>query len=540
MLVEIFFALLVVAVAALMVMDVVRTAGESSHAQADRQAYDVERPLTATPRGAGAKPFIPEPAASEIAVSAADGGLPRRPEPIRSEAVRPEPVRPEPIRAEAVSASVDGHRHPATWSAAQHKGSRYGLKSLSVRSRLFLLVLVGAVAAVAVTLSVVRIVDLLQGPAIHSHIGSVRDGAITSVVVASIVMIIILALAAWCVIILTRSVLRPLAKLRAGALDVATVRLPDAIHLIGQSNGDGGPPEVKPIDVGSSDEIADVAHAFDQVNREVLRLGVNEAALRGKLNAMFVNLSHRSETLAERQIRIIDDLEQRESDAERLTKLFKLDHLATRMRRYAQNLLVLAGQDLSGQWNRPMALVNVIRAAVSEIEEYERVSLTAQPGIAVRAPAVNDLVHMLAELAENATSLSAANTPVIVSGRRLATGGVLVEITDQGFGMSAEEMAHANWRLENPLPEITAYRSMGLFVVGRLAARHGIRVRLLTSESGGLTALVWLPDSLVMNQDPAASPEFSGYGNAGARPESPDGAEAGYHSRLDPDRATVE
>jgi signal transduction histidine kinase len=519
MLVDIFLVLLALVVALLIGVDMWRTPSDSPHGQADRQAADAERLMATVSLGTGAKPFIPEPAATEMTVPGPDADLPRRPE--------------------AAGSPADGRQRPAAWSAAQHKGSRRGLTSWSVRTRLFVLAGIGAVAAAVVTLSAVRMVDSLRSTSIHSPIGSVRDGAITSAIVASIVGIVVLALAAWCAIIVIRSVLRPLGRLRAGVLDAAGVRLPDAIHLIGQSNGEGGPPEVKPIDVESADEIADVARAFDQVNREVLRLAANEAALRGKLNAMFVNLSHRSESLAERQIRLIDDLEQRESDAERLTKLFKLDHLATRMRRYAQNLLVLAGQDMSGQWNRPMALVNVIRAAVSEIEEYERVALTAQPGIAVRAPAVNDLVHLLAELAENATSLSAANTPVTISGRRLATGGVLVDITDQGFGMSADEMAHANWRLENPLPEITAYRSMGLFVVGRLAARHGVRVRLLASESGGLTALVWLPDSLIMNQDPAA-PDLSSYGNASSRPDSADGTGAGYHGRLDPDRAIAD
>ena len=146
-------------------------------------------------------------------------------------------------------------------------------------------------------------------------------------------------------------------------------------------------------------------------------MAANEAALRGKLNAMFVNLSHRSQSLVERQIRLIESLEQGEQDTERLANLSKMDRIATRMHRNSQNLLVLAGHELASGWNQPMALVNVIRAAVSEIEEYERVSLHAQPDIAVRGPAVNDVVHLLAELTENATSFSAADMPVDISGR---------------------------------------------------------------------------------------------------------------------------
>ncbi len=224
---------------------------------------------------------------------------------------------------------------------------------------------------------------------------------------------------------------------------------------------------------------------------------------------MFVNLSRRSQSLVERQIRLIDDLEQGEQDAERLGSLFQMDHLATRMRRNSENLLVLAGHDSSRRWNQPVALVDVLRAAVSEIEQYERVSLNVQPGISVRGHAVNDAVHLLAELAENATSFSSAETPVTISGHLLSSGGVLLDITDQGVGMGAEEMAHANWRLDNPpVVDVAVSRRMGLFVVARLAARHGIRVRLRPAASGGLTALVWLPDEVVSRD--GASPSGPG------------------------------
>jgi hypothetical protein len=222
---------------------------------------------------------------------------------------------------------------------------------------------------------------------------------------------------------------------------------------------------------------------------------------------MFVNLSRRSQSLVERQIRLIDDLEQGEQDAERLSNLFQMDHLATRMRRNSENLLVLAGYDSSRRWSQPVALIDVLRAAVSEIEQYERVTMIAQPGVAVRGPAVNDVVHLIAELAENATSFSSTDTPVAVSGHLLNSGGVLLDITDQGVGIGAEEMAHANWRLDNPpVVDVAVSRRMGLFVVARLAARHGIRVRLRPAPAGGLTALVWLPDEVVTHEMAGASP----------------------------------
>jgi hypothetical protein len=273
------------------------------------------------------------------------------------------------------------------------------------------------------------------------------------------------------------------------------------------------------------DEIGEVARAFDQVHREALRLAANEAALRGNVNAMFVNLSRRSQSLVERQIRLIDDLEQGEQDPDRLASLFQMDHLATRMRRNSENLLVLAGHDASRRWNQPVALVDVLRAAVSEIEQYERVTLNVQPGIAVRGHAVNDVVHLLAELAENATSFSSAETPVVVAGHLLSSGGVLLDITDQGVGMGAEEMAHANWRLDNPpVVDVAVSRRMGLFVVARLAARHGIRVRLRPAASGGLTALVWLPDEVISHQAEPGMPGLRRLDQGSVIPGLPTGA----------------
>ena len=237
----------------------------------------------------------------------------------------------------------------------------------------------------------------------------------------------------------------------------------------------------------------------------------------------------------ERQIRLIDDLEQGEQDPERLANLFQMDHLATRMRRNSENLLVLAGHDMSRQRAEPVALVDVLRAAVSEIEQYERVAPNIQPGISVRGQSVNDVVHLLSELVENATTFSPADTPVNVSGHLLNSGGALLDITDQGVGMDVDEMAHANWRLDNPpVVDVAVSRRMGLFVVARLASRHGIRVRLRPASMGGLTALVWLPDEVIMRE---AFPSTLGFrrfqapGNGTATaPDGPAGEEQGDRS----------
>jgi signal transduction histidine kinase len=346
------------------------------------------------------------------------------------------------------------------------------------------------------------LVKSIIGQSQSQHNALTRTAVETGIEVLAVLIVVLMI-----TIIVARSMVRPLRKLRTGALEVAGLRLPDAVRRMSETDGEGVSLEVDPIDVNSSDEIGEVARAFDQVHREALRLAANEAALRGNVNAMFVNLSRRSQSLVERQIRLIDDLEQGEQDPERLSSLFQMDHLATRMRRNSENLLVLAGHDESRRWNQPVALVDVLRAALSEIEQYERVTLNVQPGIAARGQAVSDVVHLTAELVENATSFSAADTPVTIAGHLLSSGGVLLEITDQGVGMGAEEMAHANWRLDNPpVVDVAVSRRMGLFVVARLAARHGIRVRLRPAASGGLIALVWLPDETIMHETPDDTP----------------------------------
>ncbi|MHB1434407.1 MAG: sensor histidine kinase, partial [Streptosporangiaceae bacterium] len=360
--------------------------------------------------------------------------------------------------------------------------------------------------------------DLVQSALAKATL--LRRNAIISAAVVGAAVLVLLLLSLLLTVVVGRSLVRPLRRLRAGALEVAGVRLPETVRRMSDSNGENIAIDVGPIDVDSSDEIGEVARAFDQVHREALRLAANEAALRGNVNAMFVNLSRRSQSLVERQIRLIDELEQGEQEPERLGSLFQLDHLATRMRRNSENLLVLAGHDSSRRWSQPVSLVDVLRAAISEIEQYERVTLNVQPGISIRGPVVNDVVHLIAELVENATSFSSSDTPVAVSGHVLSSGGVLLDITDQGVGMGSDEMSHANWRLDNPpVVDVAVSRRMGLFVVARLAARHGIRVRLRPADEAGLTALVWLPDDVIVGDDPVRRPAAgSAFGESGTRP----------------------
>ena len=341
-----------------------------------------------------------------------------------------------------------------------------------------------------------KVSDQLVGQ-ITAQANSLESNSLRSAVIVSAVTLFLLLLVLLITTFVARSMIRPLRKLRADALEVAGSKLPEMVRRLSESEGGDESVEIEPIGVTSTDEIGEVARAFDQVHREAVRLAADEAMLRGNLNAMFVNLSRRSQSLIERQLALIDNLEQSEQDADRLSSLFRLDHLATRMRRNSENLLVLAGHEASRRWSQPVPLVDVLRAAISEIEQYERVVLNVQPGIQVVGQAVNDVVHLVAEIVENATTFSPEDTQVYVTGQPLTSGGVLLDITDNGVGISEQEMAHANWRLDNPpVVDVAVSRRMGLFVVGRLAARHGVRVRLRHAQSGGLTALIWLPETV--------------------------------------------
>ena len=322
--------------------------------------------------------------------------------------------------------------------------------------------------------------------------GAQNSEKLTGAVVAAFILLVLII-----TIVMARSMILPLRRLRAEALDVAGHRLPQMVRRLSESAGADESVQLEPIGIDSTDEIGEVARAFDQVHSEAARLAGDEAMLRANLNAMFVNLSRRSQTLIERQLGIIETLEQSEQDATRLSSLFRLDHLATRMRRNSENLLVLAGHEAPRKWTRPVALVDVLRAAVSEIEQYERINLDVQSQLVIAGRAASDVVHLVAELVENATTFSRRDTQVFVTAQLIGSGGVLVEVTDEGLGIPEQDLAYANWRLDNPpVIDVAVSRRMGLFVVGRLAARHGIRVRLRRARSGGLSALIWVPESV--------------------------------------------
>ncbi len=310
--------------------------------------------------------------------------------------------------------------------------------------------------------------------------------------------IVVVALLAAFIIagLMARQMSRSMRRLRTAAFDVAQQRLPMLVDQLSRTEPGRVDTRVQPIPITTTDEIGEVARAFDQVHREAVRLAAEQALLRGNINAIFTNLSRRNQSLIEGQLTLITDLENNEADPDQLENLFRLDHLATRMRRNGENLLVLAGEEPGRRWDQPVPLVDVLRAASSEVEQYERIELTGVPEAEIHGRAVTDLVHLLAELLENATTFSSPQTKVRVTATRLPDGRVMIEIHDKGIGLTAEDFADINHKLANP-PTVDAAISqrMGLFVVGRLSDRHGVRVQLRPSgEQAGTTSLVMLPD----------------------------------------------
>jgi signal transduction histidine kinase len=313
----------------------------------------------------------------------------------------------------------------------------------------------------------------------------------------SVILFFALGLGVLVGILVTRALLRPLGVLKRTALDVADRRLPEAMARIRE--GEAPEATIEPVPVGTREEIGQVARAFDEVHSQAVRLAGEQAQLRANVNDIFVNLSRRTQGLVERQLKLIDRLESGEQDPKQLDNLFQLDHLATRMRRNSENLLVLAGTDATNRSGRPVRLIDVLRAAVSEVEQYQRLVLQQPPAVLVLGRSAGDLVHLLAELLDNATQFSPPDSHVMVSSDLGRDGAVAIEVADRGVGMTDAELAEANQRLASPAAvDASVSRRMGLFVVGRLAGRHGIAVQLRRGDAGvGIWATVVMPSRLV-------------------------------------------
>ncbi|ORV39294.1 histidine kinase [Mycobacterium conspicuum] len=356
------------------------------------------------------------------------------------------------------------------------------------------------IAEQIVTDATASVTKSVQAAATARREAAMRDtGLMLAVILVALVVVLLVA----------RALVRPLRVLRDGALKVAHTDLEDEITRIRA----GGEPVPAPLAVYTTEEIGQVAHAVDELHAQALLLAGDEARLRLLVNDMFETMSRRSRSLVDQQLSLIDRLERDEEDPDRLDSLFRLDHLAARLRRNSANLLVLAGAQLSRDQREPVALSTVINAAVSEVEDYRRVQLAGVPDSTVVGSAVGSVIHLLAELIDNALRYSPPTTPVRVSAARGGDGGVLLWVSDSGLGMNDGDRRIANMRLQSggamapdPVPENA--RHMGLFVVGRLADRHGLRVGLRGpapgEESIGTTAEVYLPPSVLVEGVAAA------------------------------------
>ena len=325
---------------------------------------------------------------------------------------------------------------------------------------------------------------------------TLRDAARATAGWNAVILLFALAFGVVVTFVIARSMQVPLRALRRAALDVADKQLPAAVAGVREGST---PLVVAPVPVRTSEEIGQVARAFDAVHFQAVRLAAEQAQLRANVDDMFINLSRRSQGLVQRQLKLIDSLERSEEDPEVLDHLFQLDHLATRMRRNSENLLVLAGTESAKRSGPPVRLVDVLRAAVSEVERYQRLVVQPPPGVLALGRAAGDLVHLLAEVLDNATLFSPRDSQVTISSRVLEDGLVVIEVDDRGVGMGEAELIEANERLaSSPTVDASVSRRMGLFVVGRLASRHGIRVTMRRGLDGvGVTAAIALPARLV-------------------------------------------
>ncbi|RNL83671.1 sensor histidine kinase [Halostreptopolyspora alba] len=299
-----------------------------------------------------------------------------------------------------------------------------------------------------------------------------------------------------------------LARLRADTLELSREELPHLVRRLERGEQVDPEAELRQLDHGT-DEVGQVADAFNTAQRTAVAAAVKQAEVRDGANRVFLGIAHRNQSLVQRQLQVLDRVEREEEDPDLLEDLFQLDHLATRGRRNAENLIILGGQQPGRRWRTPIPLVDILRGAISETEEYARVRLRTVPDLSLPGSVVADVLHLLAELVENATAYSPPHTTVHIHSETVAKG-LVVEVEDCGLGMSERELTEANRRLsEAPEFDVMALNQdarLGLFVVARLANKHGIRVELCSSSYGGTRAVVLIPAVLVSRGREPATP----------------------------------
>ncbi|GAA4719730.1 sensor histidine kinase [Nocardioides conyzicola] len=328
---------------------------------------------------------------------------------------------------------------------------------------------------------------------------SARQLAIASAVVTGVALLVAVLLT----LMVARTLTRPIRRVRDGAIQVANEELPEAVARIRAGEQPG---EITPIDVTTEEEMGQLARAFDTLHRQAITLASGEAELRSQVGDMFATLSRRNTTLINQQLGLIEDLERDEEDPRRLESLFRLDHLASRMRRTAESLMVLADAPTPGTDGADLTVADLLQAAIAGVRDYQRVQILSTPDGRVAGVAAPDIVHLLTELVDNALNYSPPTAPVMVEAVRTSSG-IEVEIADAGLGVATGDLSRLNAELASG-GQVTAEtaRRMGLLVVSRLARRRGIQVRLELNERGGVTARVMLPAALLPGGTAASVP----------------------------------
>src|SRR5215471_10688300 len=336
-----------------------------------------------------------------------------------------------------------------------------------------------------------------------ANVQQISQDAKNRVKITALIGLVGLLLTLIVTILLGRSINRRLTTLSRSARTLAEDQLPSVVARLRRGESVNVAAEAPPLRVGT-DEIGQVGQAIDMVRQTAIRSAVEEARLRQGINDVFRNLARRNQSLLQRQLTVLDGMERRATDPDVLEDLFRMDHLTTRMRRHAEGLIILSGAPPGRGWSAPVRLIDVMRGAVAEVEDYARVVVSTQSKASLAGPAVTDVIHLLAELIENATTLSPPFTQVRVSGETVGNG-FAIEVEDRGLGMTPARLAELNERLASP-PDINPANTeqLGLFVVGQLARRHGITVTLRPSAYGGTTAVTLIPLQLIVDEGPAA------------------------------------
>lgn len=338
-------------------------------------------------------------------------------------------------------------------------------------------------------------------------------GVISRLVLAGFLGLLAVVAAIIISITTARRLVQQLEKLRDAARELAETRLPQVVDRLSQGQEVDVAAEAPPLSGFGNDEIGQVGQAFNAVQETAISAAVQQADLRRGVRDVFLSLARRTQNLVHKQLGMLDAMERR-ADPDEMEDLFRIDHLATRMRRSAENLIVLSGATPGRMWRRPVAMIDVIRGALGEVEDYTRVNLLPIDQGALTGRAVGDVIHLLAELIENAVSYSPPYTGVNVGGQGVANGFV-VEIEDRGLGMSDEDLASANKQLADPPDFSLADASkLGHYVVAKLAQRHGIKVHVRHSPYGGTAAIVLIPSELMVKSDETAPALPAGQGKA--------------------------